>query len=160
MRACLRGHHEIVQELMGATNIKINQRQTSDGATALFVACLEGAVECVRQLLTSDLIFINNGQTNGRTPLFIASFQGYVEIVHMLIRHSNKMHKKAMVHGQLDVNQCDSKGFTPLFVAAQNGHTKIVTMLLMIGVCNSFCSFFAVNKSTGAPLRGGVLLTN
>ena len=40
------------------------------------------------------------------------------------MNHSHKMRKKAMVHGQLDVNQCDSKGFTPLFVAAQNGHTK------------------------------------
>ena len=145
MRACLRGYHEIVQELMGATNIEINQRRKTDGATALFVACREGEVECVRQLLTNNLILINRSKTNGRTPLFIASYHGHVEIVHMLMRHSNKMHKKAAAHLELHVDESDSKGFTTLFVAAQNGHTKIVTMLLMMGVCNSFCSFFTVN---------------
>ena len=92
-------------------------------------------MECVHQLLTNDLILINNSKTNGRSPLFIASFFGHNDIVEMLMAHSHKMRKKSMVHGQLDVNQCDSKGFTPLFVAAQNGHTKIVTMLLKNAVC-------------------------
>ena len=138
IQACHRGHHDIVQELMGATNIKINQKRKTDGATALFVACREGAVECVRQLLTNNLILINNSKTNGRSPLFIASFFGHNEIVEMLMNHSHKMRKKSMVHGQLDVNQCDSKGFTPLFVAAQNGHTRIVTMLLKNAVCCDF----------------------
>jgi len=130
IQACHRGHDSIVRELLQASNIKINQKRKTDGATALFVACREGAIECVRQLLTNDLILINNSKTNGRSPLFIASFFGHNEIVEMLMDHSHKMRKKQMNHGQLDVNQCDSKGFTPLFVAAQNGHTKIVTMLL------------------------------
>ena len=146
IQACHRGHHDIVQELMGATNIKINQKRKTDGATALFVACREGAVECVRQLLTNNLILINNSKTNGRSPLFIASFFGHNEIVEMLMNHSHKMRKKAMVHGQLDVNQCDSKGFTPLFVAAQNGHTKIVTMLLKNAVCHLLSASFEITE--------------
>ena len=135
IQACDGGHHDIVQELMGAPNIKINQQRKDDGATALCVACREGAAECVRQLLTNDLIDINLCKTNGRSPLWIASFHGHYEIVQMLMNHSHKMRKMSMVHGQLDVNQCNSKGFTPLFVAAQNGHTKIVTMLLDNAVC-------------------------
>eukprot|EP00486_Rosalina_sp_Unknown_P003727 CAMPEP_0201576528 /NCGR_PEP_ID=MMETSP0190_2-20130828/22394_1 /ASSEMBLY_ACC=CAM_ASM_000263 /TAXON_ID=37353 /ORGANISM="Rosalina sp." /LENGTH=667 /DNA_ID=CAMNT_0048007477 /DNA_START=769 /DNA_END=2772 /DNA_ORIENTATION=- len=130
IQACHRGHHDIVGLLLKAPNIKINQKRKTDGATALFVACREGASECVKHLLTNSLLFINESKTNGRSPLFIASFFGHNEIVEMLIQHSHKMGKQRLNHGVLDVNQCDSKGFTPLFVAAQNGHTKIVTLLL------------------------------
>eukprot|EP00484_Ammonia_sp_Unknown_P007644 CAMPEP_0197073520 /NCGR_PEP_ID=MMETSP1384-20130603/210648_1 /TAXON_ID=29189 /ORGANISM="Ammonia sp." /LENGTH=829 /DNA_ID=CAMNT_0042512357 /DNA_START=151 /DNA_END=2637 /DNA_ORIENTATION=+ len=130
IQACHRGHHEIVRLLLKAPNIKINQKRKTDGATALFVACREGATECVRHLTTNNLLFINESKTNGRSPLFIASFFGHNEIVEMLIAHSHRMSKTKMNHGVLDVNLCDSKGFTPLFVAAQNGHTRIVTLLL------------------------------
>ena len=135
IQACHRGHADIVKLLLKAPNIKINQKRKTDGATALFVACREGATECVRHLLTNNLLFINESKTNGRSPLFIASFFGHNIIVEMLINHSHKMNKQRMNHGVLDVNQCDSKGFTPLFVAAQNGHTRIVTLLLQNHVC-------------------------
>eukprot|EP01083_Nonionella_stella_P039035 106153_1 len=130
IQACHRGHDGIVNLLLKASNIKINQKRKTDGATALFVACREGATQCVRHLLSNNLLFINESKTNGRSPLFIASFFGHHEIVDLLINHSHRMTKQRMNHGILDVNQCDSKGFTPLFVAAQNGHTKIVTLLL------------------------------
>eukprot|EP01083_Nonionella_stella_P140837 432754_1 len=130
IQACHRGHDGIVNLLLKASNIKINQKRKTDGATALFVACREGATQCVRHLLSNNLLFINESKTNGRSPLFIASFFGHNEIVDLLINHSHRMTKQRMNHGILDVNQCDSKGFTPLFVAAQNGHTKIVTLLL------------------------------
>lgn len=47
IQACHRGHHEIVKHLLQASNIKINQKRKTDGATCLFVACREGATECV-----------------------------------------------------------------------------------------------------------------
>ena len=130
-----RGHEEMVQLLLTAPNLNINQKDKSDGATALFIACRDGATECVRHLLKNDSIHIDEIKFNGRTPLFIASFWGYLEIIEMLIQHSNRMKQQKINHGILDVNKCDSQGFPALFVAAQNNHTKIIDLLLKNNVC-------------------------
>jgi len=44
MQSCHRGYDKIVARLMRASNININQKRKSDGATALFIACRESSV--------------------------------------------------------------------------------------------------------------------
>merc|ERR1719295_618001 len=60
IHACSRGDDIIVQELLQVNDIKINQKRSTDRSSALLLACGEGAVECVRHLLTNKLIEINN----------------------------------------------------------------------------------------------------
>ena len=140
--ACLHGFDDVVGRLLQAPNVNINHKRKSDDCTALFAACRKGSAECVKCLLQNPQCRVNEPKKNGRTPLFIASFFGYYDVVEALINHANKMQKRGMKHGVVDVNQPDSKGFSPLFVAAQNGFDEVVTLLLQTGVSFFFSIFF------------------
>eukprot|EP01084_Bolivina_argentea_P089047 160752_1 len=72
-----KGHIKILQLLSSASNIKINEKLCNRGETALFDACEEGSLECVKCLLSNDSICINKTGNRGWTPLYIASCSGH-----------------------------------------------------------------------------------
>eukprot|EP01084_Bolivina_argentea_P149005 260384_1 len=130
--------------------LKSIKKRKSDGATALYIACRKGSLECVKYLLSNNGIFINETENEfGETPLSIASLTeyGHTDIVEMLISHSNRMKQNKMDHGILDIDKSDIKGFTALYVASQNNHTFIVKLLLQNGADTN-----ATNTIGNAPL--------
>ncbi len=92
-------------------------RQSINGATALFVAAQYGHTEVVQILLTNKAD-MNLQRNDGMTALIWAALNGQTEVVQLLLAN------KADVHVQA------SDGATALFVAAQYGHTEVVQILL------------------------------
>eukprot|EP01084_Bolivina_argentea_P149008 260391_1 len=116
--------------------LKSIKKRKSDGATALYIACRKGSLECVKYLLSNNGIFINETENEfGETPLSIASLTeyGHTDIVEMLISHSNRMKQQQIDHGILDVNKSNNEQFTALFNASQRGNAFIVKLLLQNG---------------------------
>ena len=90
-----------------------------DGWTPLLSALLEGHTECVRLLLASPVIDVNQANKNGYTPLFIAVQKGLAECVRLLLASPS-----------VDVNQANNEGATPLSFAAQKGQAECMRLLL------------------------------
>eukprot|EP01084_Bolivina_argentea_P149007 260390_1 len=137
--------------------LKSIKKRKSDGATALYIACRKGSLECVKYLLSNNGIFINETENEfGETPLSIASLTeyGHTDIVEMLISHSNRMKQNKMDHGILDIDKSDIKGFTALYVASQNNHTFIVKLLLQNGADPNSASFAGVSPLYIAAFHG------
>ena len=113
INACEEDQHDMVKRLLNCSShyLNINQKRKTDSATALLVACCNGATECVRHLLSNSMVSINASAENGRSPFFIASLNGHTEIVQMLIEHSHRMQRVRMKHGMVDFNQRDNDGF-------------------------------------------------
>ena len=71
-----------------------------------FSVAFGGQVECLRLLLASPLIDINQAQDNGSTPLSLAAYCGHVECVRLLLASKS-----------IDVNQARDNGYNPLLLA-------------------------------------------
>ena len=76
----------MVKNLLKKSEIKVNQAQTTDGRTALYIASIKGFLEVVQVLLLHPGINVNQARTNyGDTPLYVASQEGHVEVVKALL---------------------------------------------------------------------------
>ena len=84
--ACFNGLISVVELLLGAEDIDVNQAKTTDGCTPLFVACQEGHAPVVELLLASSEIDVNEPLMNGATPLIIASYLGQASCVSLLLK--------------------------------------------------------------------------
>ena len=94
-----------------------------DGFTALFMACQDGHIECVRVLIRAGAD-VNQAMTDeiGSSPLIIASQQGHVHIV------------DALIAAGCQLNYARPKGgCTALMVASQLGFIGVVRSLLAAG---------------------------
>jgi len=135
--ACIHDQAEIVKFLVNSTDINLNHNRKSDGATPLLLACRKNAIECVRHLLTDEMLLLHLSIKNGRSPLFIACFYGHTELVRMLVEYSKAQTEPVACTHPLAkwtiYNQCDFKMYSPLYVAAQNGYSEIVEMLVLNG---------------------------
>ena len=82
---------QLLQKDRGTT-IDVNKAQTADGATPLFVACSNGHVGVVRQLLAHPGINVKLAWTapSGRqyTPLSKATEKGHTDIINLLRAHT------------------------------------------------------------------------
>ena len=59
----------MVKELLKESEIKVNQAQTTDGRTALYIASIKGFLEVVQVFLVHPGINVNQARTNyGDTP--------------------------------------------------------------------------------------------
>lgn len=148
MVACKYGSDLSVKVLIGLRNIEINaitpfESPIYQECTALSIACRQGNIQCIKQLLKHKDILIDEPNADGRTPLFIASFLGYIDIVRLLLSHSRRVRFRRSAHRVLgnaviNINRTDHRGFSALFAAAQNGHADIIKLLIQNQVCYKY----------------------
>ena len=125
MIAALNGNTEIVEYLI--TNYvnkdNINTKNIKDSKTALILACYNGHVGVVKQLLDVDGINVNEQDNQGFTSLMIACNRQNFDIVHKLLEKG------------ADVNKQNNTGNTALIIACgrQNVDVDIIQKLLEKG---------------------------
>jgi len=127
--ACKSGNVKIVRVLLelfahykysGEGRYPVNHQDSHHiYQTPLSIACENGHLQVVLELLKNTKIKVNLATNDGRTPLFIACQEGRLEIAKALLKDS-----------RVDVHQTDKNRATPLSVACEHGHKDIVKMLL------------------------------
>jgi len=127
--ACQIGNVKIVRVLLelfapykysGQGRYPVNHQDSHHiNQTPLSIACENGHLQVVLELLKNTNIKVNLATNDGRTPLLIACQEGHLEIVRALLKDS-----------RVDVHQTDKNRATPLSVACEHGHKDIVRMLL------------------------------
>jgi ankyrin repeat protein len=122
------------------------------GGSLLFLACQNGHIDLVAQLLSQEYIEIN-AISHGASPLFIACQNGHSEIVKQLLAHKDikintagrlgatalymacaKGHVEVvaqlLAQEGIKINKATHHGVTPLYIACQMGHVEVVDLLL------------------------------
>jgi ankyrin repeat protein len=117
--ACQNGHLDVVQALLFADEIHINQAD-NDGVTPLYEACQRGHVGVVRALVDASGIQVNRAKNGFVTPLFMACQFGYLEVVCALLGAKG-----------IEANRANDNGASPLLMACRNGHLDVVQALLL-----------------------------
>ena len=84
------------------------------GRTALSMACMHGREKIVNEILSKDILNINDPDNDGNTPLHHSAASGNPDIVKML--------GDLFVKFGLDVDTRNKLGYTALLVACRNGH--------------------------------------
>lgn len=152
--ACMHGHVELVQELIGTAPDTINFRD-QDSFTPLIHAIVHSKLDCVEILLSqgADLTRLGPGE---HVPLNLACQFASLEILELLLQRSAEMiadaeglfpqhlvarsgkAPQALLMLQkygADLNQPDKLyQWTPLFHAASEGHVECLKTLLQCGV--------------------------
>lgn len=135
--------------------ISINYQYSTDGATALHIACSRGNLRMVKFLIDNGAN-VNKQDNNGFTPLMCASFNNCKStVIHLVhIRETNldlqsKNGSSALLFasrgGSLDIVKIlvefranieleDYMSFTATTIASYNGHINVLRYLLDIGV--------------------------
>ena len=120
--ATMRGHWEVVRELVRVPGFDVNREiPFGDMRTPLFSAVKLGHWKVVRELLRVPGIAFNGVDHEGRTPLMRASEEGRWEAVRELLRMPG-----------IDVNVADYRGFTPLTIACYKGHWEVARELVRV----------------------------
>eukprot|EP01084_Bolivina_argentea_P064872 118261_1 len=129
-QACANGEHELVSQLLSSDDEKVNScintKSKYTKATALFVACDQGHVECVKQLLCNESVDINQLDRFKKNVLMICVRHSRNDIALVLLEHSDRMEKKGIKHGVLDINQCDDSGESVLHKAVTHSNQQII----------------------------------
>jgi cobaltochelatase CobT len=99
-----------------AQGADVNARAV-DGATALFLASLNGHRDVVQYLLDANAE-VNAKADRGATALIVASQKGHLSVV------------KALIAANAEISAKGDNGLTALFAASQNGHLDVVEALL------------------------------
>lgn len=94
--------------------------QSSDGRTALYLACQAGHVDIV-DLLIEQGASIDATDDKGRNPLMAAAAMGHVGVVRRLLRE------------EPDVARKDKKGRTVLYYPMAKNHPEVLRALIMEG---------------------------
>jgi ankyrin repeat protein len=92
---------------------------TSEGTTALWLACEQGSDVAVKELLHLPNILVNKTGWGGMTPLICAVKHGHQGAVRLLLGHQD-----------IKVNAVDSGRRTPLGWAVEKGDAGMVKLLL------------------------------
>uniref|UniRef100_F1KRA1 Death-associated protein kinase dapk-1 n=1 Tax=Ascaris suum TaxID=6253 RepID=F1KRA1_ASCSU len=104
--------------------------------SAMLIACEEGNLAGLDQLVTLHRINLNIANRLGETAMHVSAGAGHYDIVHYL-------HMKGAA---LDIG--DRRGDTPLFWAARHGHTTVVSYLT-----NEHINVNTVNRSRETALH-------
>ncbi len=148
--ACLRGHIDIVRELIAA-DAGVNIRDLR-GWTPLHSASIRGLADIVRVLIAggADINIVNIDtvralleavaavditDNDGLTPLYYACYNGQADIV------------LALIAAGADVNLADERGRTLLDVAMHFSHESIVNTLIEAGASDGT----GYRRTTGNP---------
>ncbi|MBU1009687.1 MAG: ankyrin repeat domain-containing protein [Bacteroidetes bacterium] len=142
IEAAAGGKDSLVRKLLEKGE-NINQKNPSNGFTALFVASQKGHLKVVELLLNNGADPDLKEDVDGRTALYVASSNGYSEIVKLLLQAGAK------------TNTENKKGMTAIWAASQEGHAPVVMALLENGVnVNSVESSTNVSALTAASAKG------
>jgi ankyrin repeat protein len=124
-----------------------------NGLTPLGLACREGSIGAVEELLRLPSTLVNKPDNDGCMPLHWASRNGCEGVIEQLLAHSDidtSLANQAghtpltlasrncragairllLIHSQTDVNLPDSSGHTALTLASRSGSEDIVQLLL------------------------------
>lgn len=105
-----------------APGLLLNHRDCF-GLTLLHIACIQGHLECVKQLLKRDTVRLMERDKCGRVPLHYAAASGHQEIVAVFVE------KFRSSGGWDSISLLDHEGCTPVALAAAGGHHEIVQVL-------------------------------
>lgn len=120
--ACLRGHYEVVEMLLGA-GANANCTHPSNSSTALMAAAVglgQGHGKIVETLLAARASVGQQRTSDGATALILAAARGRDGAV------------KSLLRAQADVGQVTyAAGASALHFAAQSGHRMVVVRLIL-----------------------------
>uniref|UniRef100_A0A1X7TAR5 Uncharacterized protein n=1 Tax=Amphimedon queenslandica TaxID=400682 RepID=A0A1X7TAR5_AMPQE len=139
-------NYEVVEFLLQLETVNIDH--TSEGKTALMLACEKGHEDIVDSLLSAGAN-VNIQDNNGWTALMIASEHNHISIIHTLLQANANSHLKtsnelnalmiASHYVELllkkqevidNLNAQEKNGWNAFIFACQNGYTQIVELLL------------------------------
>ena len=106
----------MVQSLVSA-NADVDKAKTSDGATPLFMAVLNGHTEVVRFLVEEGKADVDKVNKKNQTPINIAADGGRLEVVQFFLGKG------------ADCTIEDAWGDTPLGAAKAGGHAEVAALL-------------------------------
>eukprot|EP01083_Nonionella_stella_P190731 706327_1 len=133
-QACTHGEDEVVLELLKsddkAVKESINHPARYTKATPLVVAVDQGHVKCVQHMLSIDEVLINAPDRYNNNAFMMAVAHRDNDIAMMLLDHSDKMEKKGIQHGIVDVNHVDDGGNSALHDAAVNNNHEMIDALI------------------------------
>ena len=123
MKLCLLAseHLELyykIKELLISSSININE-QTTNGYTALYIACGGSTIEIIKLLLSDPNIDINLKNNNKNTVIECVCINNDIEKVKLLLSHPN-----------IDINLKNNNGNTVLNIACIHGDIEIIKLLL------------------------------
>jgi ankyrin repeat protein len=118
IHACVHGHENIVELLLGLVDIQVNKCSKGE-ASALQCACRQGYVNIVKLLLERKDIQVNLRSKLGWTPLMLACLRRNEEVVELLLQRKD-----------IQVNIQNGYGGTALMFACKEGYERAVTLLL------------------------------
>jgi ankyrin repeat protein len=101
--------------VFGATGRAAPKAATTGGLTALLFAAREGALECVRALVSAGA-HVNQPSVDGSSPLLVAVQNGFYTVADYLVTHG------------ADVNAANAKGWTPLYLAVKNRDQEVTAV--------------------------------
>ena len=112
------GHVTVLRELLSGPEGPVNLH-SSDGWTALHLACFFGQFDCVEALLELGAsVKMRSANTMGNAPLHAAAAGRHREICALLLSHN------------AEVNAEQAGLYTPLHAAAASGDEDLVRLLL------------------------------
>jgi len=115
--AAANGNTKTVTLLLQHGDADVECQRTSDGCTALLVACQGRFHNVVLELLRAGAN-VNSPTKDGRTPLMAAARSNSTSVATLLLR------------SQADINWQDGSGRTALHESAQHGHVAMVRLLV------------------------------
>lgn len=147
--ACINGHKDIVEVLLGAgANIEVLYQQSHE--TPLQLASENGHKEIVDLLLASGAK-IDAPRFDGSTALMAASMNNHVDVVKELLERGANVNTpmqggttillgacgrgheevvELLLEANAAIEVSDDEGLTPIYIACANGHTSVVKILL------------------------------
>ena len=120
--AAANGHVAVVELLLGAEGVKVNEAD-ENGVIPLIWAAQEGHGDMVRDLLGAGAL-VNLAAHDGQSPLFVASEVGKLEVVGLLLCAGAD--KGAVTN---EAYTAVPPGTTALAVAELNGHSAVAALL-------------------------------
>ena len=151
--AANRGHFAIVQALLAAPGIHVNDALMNSGSAALTLAASNGHVAIVQALLAAGAN-VNSTGNNGWTALILAAVDGHLFVVRALIAAGANVNAALLMSGNTALSHAASSGrvdiveallaapgihinatlvddgWTALVLAAIGGHVAVVQALL------------------------------
>jgi ankyrin repeat protein len=139
----------------------VNASREADEKTPLIVACYNGHVQLVKELLKHGAD-IEAEDINGRTPLHWACSNGHLAVVNELRSPGAEIHAidsngttttlgKRKTRAGAEIEAKDSRGNTPLILASFKGHLAVVMALLAVGA-----DILAVNNYGLLPIHRAI----
>ena len=119
--AAQNGHAAVVQLLLAAEGVDVNQVDQNNSNFPLLLAAQNGHASVVQLLLAAEGVAVNQVHpSTGSCPLVMAAQLGHAAVVRLLLAAEG-----------VDVNQVNPRsGNFPLLIAVQFGHEAVVQLLL------------------------------